>query len=82
MTTKLTLTLDNMVINSAKKYANSTGRSLSSVVENYLKTLASPLNTEKEFSPKIKKMMGVIKISDDYDYKKDLSNSLAKKYLK
>ncbi|MCY7293056.1 MAG: DUF6364 family protein [Ferruginibacter sp.] len=81
MTTKLTLTLDNTVINSAKKYAKSTGRSLSSVVENYLKNLDLPLNAENEFSPKIRKMMGVIKIADDYDYKKDLTNTLAKKYL-
>jgi predicted HicB family RNase H-like nuclease len=38
MTTKLTLTIDDAVINTAKNYAQKTGKSLSSIVENYLKS--------------------------------------------
>ena len=37
MTTKLTLTIDESIIDSAKAYARDQGRSLSDVVENYLK---------------------------------------------
>jgi hypothetical protein len=41
MPTKLTLTIDDAVILVAKKYAKNTGKSLSDIVENYLKTLTS-----------------------------------------
>ena len=45
MTTKLTLTIDDSVISVAKKYAKKSGKSLSVIVENYLKTLTySPVN--------------------------------------
>ncbi|MEO6869719.1 MAG: DUF6364 family protein, partial [Ginsengibacter sp.] len=38
MTTKLTLTIEDKVISSAKKYAQKKGKSLSHLVENYLKS--------------------------------------------
>ena len=38
MTTKLTLTIEEKVISSAKKYAQKKGKSLSNLVENYLKS--------------------------------------------
>ena len=41
MTTKLTLTIDDAVIVTAKKYAKMKGKSLSGLVENYLMTLGS-----------------------------------------
>ncbi len=40
MSTKLTLTLDKSVIESAKKYAKSQGRSLSNLIEDYLKAVS------------------------------------------
>ena len=80
MTTKLTLTMEDSVIDSAKKYARQKGKSLSDIVENYLKSISSPVNTEPKLSPKVMKMMGVIKLPQDYDYKKELGNALAKKY--
>jgi hypothetical protein len=80
MTTKLTLTMEDSVIDSAKKYARQKGKSLSDIVENYLKSIASPIDTETKLSPKVMKMMGVIKLPQDYDYKKELGNALAKKY--
>lgn len=39
MKKKLTLTIDESVIKQAKAYAKKQGRSLSAVVENYLKAL-------------------------------------------
>jgi hypothetical protein len=82
MTTKLTLTIDDTVINSAKNYAQQTGKSLSSVVENYLKSLSSPSTKNVEISPRVRKMMGVIKLAKDFDYKKEIGNALTKKYMK
>jgi hypothetical protein len=80
MITKLTLTMDDSVINSAKKYAGQKGKSLSAIVENYLKSIATAEDSGQKLSPKVAKMMGVIKLPQDYDYKKELGNSLAKKY--
>ncbi|WP_254562564.1 DUF6364 family protein [Dyadobacter diqingensis] len=44
MNTKLTLTIDDAIVDKAKQYARQEGRSLSDLVENYLKavTAASP----------------------------------------
>ena len=41
MTTKLTLTIEDKVIDSAKEYAKLKGKSLSHLVENYLKSISS-----------------------------------------
>ncbi len=80
MTTKLTLTIDDSVITVAKKYAKQKGKSLSGLVENYLMTLASKENKEENISPKILKLMGVIDLPKDFDYKKELTKGLSKKY--
>lgn len=80
MTTKLTLTIDDAVIAIAKKYAKQNGKSLSDIVENYLKSLASKSKTEENISPSILKLMGSVELPDDFDYKKELSKGLAKKY--
>jgi hypothetical protein len=80
MTTKLTLTIDDSVISIAKKYAKQKGKSLSDIVENYLMSLTSKENKVENISPRILKLMGVIDLPDDYDYKKELSKGLLKKY--
>lgn len=81
MNTKLTLTIDKSVIEDAKTYAKEHGKSLSQIIENYLKSL--PMEREKqEISPNVRKLTGVIKLPKDFDYKKELSDALAEKYLK
>jgi hypothetical protein len=80
MTTKLTLTIDDSVISVAKSYARKKGKSLSGIVENYLMTLTSKDDKNETISPKILKLMGTIDLTEDFDYKKALTNSLAKKY--
>ena len=82
MTTKLTLTIENSVIDSAKKYAQKKGKSLSDIVENYLKSITSKENKEEVISPKVLKLMGVIQLPQNFDYKKEIGNALAKKYIK
>ena len=80
MTTKLTLTIDDAVIAIAKKYAKQNGKSLSDIVENYLMSVTSKANTEENISPTILKLMGSIELPDNFDYKKELTKGLAKKY--
>ncbi len=80
MTTKLTLTIDDSVISVAKKYAKQKGKSLSDIVENYLMSLTSKENKEERISPRILKLMGAIELPVNFDYKKELTKALAKKY--
>jgi hypothetical protein len=80
MTTKLTLTMEDKVIDSAKKYARQKGKSLSDIVENYLKSISTHEITTEDISPKVAKLKGVIKLPEDFDYKKEIGNALVKKY--
>ena len=82
MTTKLTLTIEDKVISSAKKYAQKKGKSLSHLVENYLKSVSSRDVSGPPISPKVSKLMGIIKLPAGFDYKTELTNALAKKYKK
>ena len=82
MDAKLTLNIDKDVALKAKVYARKEGRSLSDLVENYLKLLTTNTDIENsEYTPRVKSLLGCIKLPDDFDYKKELSESLTKKYL-
>lgn len=82
MNTKLTLTIEKEVIEIAKEYAKEKGQSLSEMVENYFKFVAvkHPEIKEKKLSPKVRKLRGIIKVDDNFDYKKILTEELSKKY--
>ena len=83
MDSKLTLSVDKSIAEKAKLYARSQGRSLSDLVESYFKVLTNDSeDSDFKVSSKLKSMKGALKVSDKYDYKKELSDSLSKKYLK
>jgi len=87
MNTKLTLTIDKSVIKQAKAYAEQQGRSLSAVVENYLKAVIKKeeiVKDDDELSPIIKSLMlrPKVELPDDYDYKKELEKVKDEKYQK
>lgn len=84
MNTKLTLTIEQEIIKRAKKYAKEKNRSLSDIIENYLKTLTKEGQKErvKKLNPVVKSLKGSFKMPKrDMDYKKELRNRLEKKYL-
>ena len=82
MNTKLTLTIEQTIIEKAKKYANGKGRSLSDIVENYLKAITKEDNIEsKDLTPIVKSLKGTFKAPQNLDYKKELSKRLTEKYL-
>lgn len=82
MTTKLTLTVEKDVIDLAKAYASKKGRSLSDLIESYLKTLVQKDNNKNELSPNVKRLLGSVKAPKGFDYKKELENALIKKHSK
>jgi len=82
MKTKLTLVLEEEIIATAKQYAKESGRSLSEIVANYFKRLASPstANTEKKTksdTPITDSLVGILKAPKDFegDYKKLLNKA-------
>lgn len=83
MNTKLTLTIEKQIIERAKNYAKEKNRSLSDIIENYLKALTEKekKNKDKQLNPIVKSLKGSFKMPKNMDYKKELQNRLEKKYL-
>ena len=81
MTTKLTLTLNQQVIESAKAYAKRNGKSLSSIAESYLRSLEQTEDAKQNLSPEVKRLLGSVKLSKNFDYKKELQDAMIKKHM-
>lgn len=82
MNTKLTLTIEQSLIEKAKHYAKSQGRSLSDIVENYLKVIIKEENTKViDSTPIASSLRGSFKAPKEFDYKEELAKGLSKKYL-
>jgi hypothetical protein len=80
MDTKLTLKLDEDVIEKAKEYAKSKKTSLSDLIENYLQKLTTEKKGKKNITPLVKSLSGVIELPEDYNDKKDYTDYLTNKY--
>jgi len=81
MDTKLTLKLDQEIIERAKLYASQNKLSLSRLIENYLNSLTSEKSkSELKISPFVKSLTSGVKIPADYNYKKDRADYLEQKY--
>ena len=61
-------------------YAKNTGRSLSELIENYLDTITQDTGNEK-ISPKLRKIVGAVKLPKNFDDDKELRAYLEKKHL-
>ena len=82
MNTKLTLTIDPSVVEKAKRFAGERGKSLSSIIENYLRILTTEKGkTENELTPIVKSLKGSFSAPEDFDYKEELLKQLEEKYL-
>ncbi len=82
MNTKLTLNVDHEVIKKAKQFAKSRGRSLSDLVESYLRMISDKHpDDQEELSPKVKALKGRFSLPEDFDYKKEVADAITRKYL-
>ena len=81
MDTKLTLKLNQEIIEKAKRYASDKKLSLSRLIENYLNSLTSDKPSDDiQISPFVKSLSTNINIPADYDYKKDRADFLERKH--
>jgi len=83
METKLTLRLNDNVIERAKNYARSHRISLSKIIESYLDSITKQKEEEEKkisITPLVESLSGVINLPADFDYKKEYRDFLAEKY--
>lgn len=80
MDTKLTLKLEQAVIEKAKEYAKRQRTSLPRLIENYLLNITDEEHIEEKITPLVKSLSGIIDLPDDYDPKKGYADYLSKKY--
>lgn len=83
MNKKLTLKLDESVIEQAKRYASSHKKSLSGIIESYLRSLVNRDNNDDddlEISPFVKSMSTGVNIPADLDYKTEVLKHLLDKH--
>jgi len=81
MTSKLTLTVEQSIIEKAKIYAKTTNRSLSKLIENYLENLTQENFDEQTISSKLQNIVGAVKLPIDFDEDQELRKSLEEKQL-
>jgi hypothetical protein len=80
METKLTLKLNEKIINDAKRYAQSRKISLSKLIERYLEFLTKENETDDDISPLVLSLSGVIELPADDNGTEGYDDYLAKKY--
>ena len=82
METKLTLRLNDRVIERAKAYAKSHKISLSKMIEAYLDSLTRKNEVDKKvlITPLVESLSGVIDLPSDFNYKEEYGDYLTEKY--
>jgi hypothetical protein len=84
MPNKLTLSIDQEIIEKAKEYAKLQGRSLSNIIEEYLKSISidSSKNEKRDLSKLVRELKGSIKPpTNDKSYDEILEDALLEKYV-
>jgi hypothetical protein len=90
MYTKLTLNIDQNVVEHAKVYAKHRKRSVSKLVEDYLATISTqtqnPSIADTDFNyqtlgPITKELIGIAKKENEQNYKDILTEALLEKYV-
>lgn len=79
MNAKLTLKLNESVIEQAKQYAKEHNISLSKMIENYLQAITENKNKKIKISPLVESLTGVIQL-EEQNYQKDYTDFLSQKY--
>ncbi len=81
MDTKLTLKINDSVIEQAKLYAKNKNTSLSKLIESYLNKLITPEESH-EITPLVKSISGVIELPEAKNLKQEYRDYILKKYSK
>lgn len=84
MNTKLTLSLDKDIISRAKIWAKKQNKSLSQIVEDYLKYISTDKTTKSsqidDIPPITKTLGGILKGHVEPDFKNEIGTYITRKY--
>jgi Family of unknown function (DUF6364) len=80
MNAKLTLSLNREIIEQAKKFSRSHHKSLSKLIEGYLRQVTRSDEASKQVTPLVAKLSGVIDAQKLGDHKSGYVDYLAEKY--
>lgn len=80
MNAKLTLSLDRDIIEQAKEFSRSQHKSLSKLIEGYLRQITRTDDTPKQTTPLVAKLSGVIDAQKLDGHKNDYADYLTDKY--
>ncbi|MEI7723929.1 MAG: DUF6364 family protein [Bacteroidota bacterium] len=80
MNTKLTISMDEDVIDRAKNYAQSHRISLSRMIESYLDLVTKQGSERIAITPLVESLSGVIELPENYNSKKEYSDHIIEKY--
>ena len=80
MDTKLTLKLEQEIIEKAKEYAKSHKTSISKLIENYLQKITDNKDGKEKITPLVKSLSGIIDLPKDFDHKNGYTDFLINKY--
>jgi len=84
MDKKLTLSLNQSIIEKAKQYAKQNNTSLSKMIESYFDSLTNEQEdngkVKVETTPLVESLCGVIKLPEDFNYKETKAKHLLEKY--
>jgi len=80
MNTKLTLSIDSVIIDKAKRNLQTRNRSLSSLVEDYFRTLIATKTKQITKTPVVEELTGIAKVGKNTDEKEVVTQYLLEKY--
>ena len=80
MRTKLMLSVDDKLVKKAKQYAKSGGKSLSSIITEYLNENIWLHEKEARLHAKVKRTAGKIKLPANFNFKKELEKVIEEKH--
>ena len=80
MDIKLTLKLEQKVIEKAKEYARLHRTSVSRLIENYFEKITEDMEEKEKITPLVKSLTGIINLPEEFDPREAYSDFLVDKY--
>ena len=78
--TKLTLSIDEIVVEQAKQIADANNTSVSAMFSQFVQSMASRRSRPKKIGPLTRKLSGIVKLPASKGYKELLTEALVDKY--
>jgi len=78
--TKLTLSVDETIVERAKEIARANGTSVSSMFSQFVQSMGAAKPRADRIGPLTRKLIGIAKLPPGKDYKEVLADALAEKY--